>query len=60
VAGGLLGLGQRDAALDLLERVRPRGAYLWFYLRSLEFTPLHGDPRFQRLMADANPNLPDR
>jgi serine/threonine-protein kinase len=56
VAGGLLGLGQRRAAIDLLERVRPRGAYLWFYLRSLEFIPLHGDPRFQRLMAAANPN----
>ena len=59
VAGGLLALGQRNAALDLLERVRPRGAYLWFYLRSIEFIPLRDDPRFQRLMADANPNLPD-
>src|SRR5439155_17118742 len=37
VGRALVALGESDRALDLLERVRPRGARLWFYLRAPEF-----------------------
>ena len=54
-AGALLAIGRRDDALSLLERARPRGAYLWFYMRSLEFRPLAADPRFARVYQEADP-----
>jgi hypothetical protein len=54
-AGALLAIGRRDDAISLLERARPRGAYLWFYMRSLEFRPLAADPRFARVYREADP-----
>jgi tetratricopeptide (TPR) repeat protein/tRNA A-37 threonylcarbamoyl transferase component Bud32 len=54
-AGALLAVGRREAAISLIERARPRGAYLWFYLRSLEFRPLASDPRFARVHQEADP-----
>ena len=54
-AGALLAVGRRDDAIRLIERARPRGAYLWFYMRSLEFRPLASDPRFARVYQEADP-----
>jgi tetratricopeptide (TPR) repeat protein/tRNA A-37 threonylcarbamoyl transferase component Bud32 len=54
-AGALLAIGRRDDAISLIERARPRGAYLWFYMRSLEFRPLQADPRFARVYQEADP-----
>jgi tetratricopeptide (TPR) repeat protein/tRNA A-37 threonylcarbamoyl transferase component Bud32 len=54
-AGALLAVGRRDEAIRLIEQARPRGAYLWFYLRSLEFRPLASDPRFARVYQEADP-----
>jgi len=54
-AGALLAVGRRDDAIRLIEQARPRGAYLWFYLRSLEFRPLADDPRFARVHGEADP-----
>jgi tetratricopeptide (TPR) repeat protein/tRNA A-37 threonylcarbamoyl transferase component Bud32 len=54
-AGALLAVGRREDAISLIERARPRGAYLWFYLRSLEFRPLASDPRFARVYQESDP-----
>jgi hypothetical protein len=51
----LLALGDRDRAIALLERVRPRGAWLWSYLVMPWFDALRADPRFQRLIREAAP-----
>ena len=55
LAAALVQCGQLPDALDLLERIRPRGPWLWSYLWFPEFDPLRGDPRFQRLVAEAAP-----
>jgi serine/threonine protein kinase len=55
VAGALMALGRRRDAVDLFERARPRGAYLWFYMRSLEFRPLMADPAFRAIFEEAAP-----
>ncbi|OLB15477.1 MAG: hypothetical protein AUH07_03000 [Gemmatimonadetes bacterium 13_2_20CM_70_9] len=55
VGRALVALGERQRALDLLERVRPRGARLWFYLRAPEFDPVRTDPRFQELLEESRP-----
>jgi TolB-like protein/cytochrome c-type biogenesis protein CcmH/NrfG len=52
---GLVALGERDAAVQFLERVQPRGAKLWFGLRMPEFDALRAHPGFQRLVAEARP-----
>jgi tetratricopeptide (TPR) repeat protein len=54
-ASALLPLGRTQEAIRVLERARPRGAVLWFYLRSPEFQPLMADPRFLRLYKEADP-----
>ena len=46
---------QHERALDLLERVRPRGAEFWFYLRAKELDVLRSNPRFQRLVEESKP-----
>ncbi len=51
----LVALGERGRALDLLERIRPRGAWLWSYLVMPLFDPLRADPRFQRLVRESAP-----
>ncbi len=51
----LAALGDRSRALDLLERVRPRGAWLWSYLVMPWFDALRVEPRFQRLVREAAP-----
>ncbi len=51
----LVALGEGGRALELLERVRPRGARLWFYLRAPEFDPIRSNPRFGKLVAESAP-----
>jgi eukaryotic-like serine/threonine-protein kinase len=53
VAAALIALGERDRPLKVLERIRPRGAHLWFDLRIPEFDPIRSDPRFERIVAEA-------
>ena len=48
-------LGQRDRALGVLERLRPRGVQLWSDLLYPEFDPLRSNPRFQRVVAESRP-----
>jgi tetratricopeptide (TPR) repeat protein len=55
MASALLAVGRAQDAIQMLERARPRGAYLWFYMRSLEFKPLMTDPRFLKLYREADP-----
>ncbi len=55
VAQALVAVGDRERALDVLERVQPRGAALWFWLRPASFDDLRTDPRFVRLVAGSQP-----
>jgi TolB-like protein/DNA-binding SARP family transcriptional activator/cytochrome c-type biogenesis protein CcmH/NrfG len=48
-------LGQRDRALGVLERLRPRGVQLWSNLRYPEFDPLRSNPRFRRILDESRP-----
>jgi tetratricopeptide (TPR) repeat protein len=47
--------GERDAALDLLERAQFGGSRLWFAMTGPDFTPLHKSPRFRKLVAATHP-----
>jgi len=59
IALALVALGDRDRAIALLERARPRGAWLWSYLIMPWFDPVRSDPRFQQLVrASAPPGAP--
>jgi len=55
VGRALVALHESDRALELLERVRPRGARLWFYLQAPEFDPIRSDSRFGKLVAESAP-----
>ncbi|MFI5208004.1 MAG: tetratricopeptide repeat protein, partial [Gemmatimonadales bacterium] len=55
LALALVAIGQPDRALDLLERVRPRGPWLWTYLLFPGFDPIRPLPRFQRLYQECRP-----
>jgi formylglycine-generating enzyme required for sulfatase activity/TolB-like protein len=55
VGHALVALGESDRALELLERVRPRGARLWFYLRAPEFDAIRSNARFGKLVAESAP-----
>ncbi|HWC73252.1 MAG TPA: hypothetical protein VG454_04875, partial [Gemmatimonadales bacterium] len=57
LARALHAVGDRDRALDVLERAAPRGAVLWFWLRFPGFDTIRADPRFQRVMAESRPPL---
>ena len=54
-ASALLAVGRRGDALSLIERARPRGAWLWFYLLADDFETIRSEPRFVRVMRDARP-----
>jgi tetratricopeptide (TPR) repeat protein len=54
-ASALLAVGRREDALSLIERARPRGAWLWFYFLANDFDVIRADPRFARVMRDARP-----
>ena len=60
LSAALVAIGERERALALLERIRPRGIKLWFYLRYPEFDPLRGDPRFQQIFTESRPPAPSR
>ncbi len=55
IAMGLAATGERDRALDLLERSEPKGAVLWFLMQFPELDALHSDPRYQRVLAASRP-----
>jgi TolB-like protein/Tfp pilus assembly protein PilF len=55
LAAALTALGDTDRAIGVLERVRPRGPWLWSYLVFPDFDRLRADPRFQRIFAAAAP-----
>ena len=58
LALALIGVGDRDAALGLLERIRPRGPWLYSYFLFPSFDPVRADPRFQRLASESAPPNP--
>lgn len=55
LAIALVAGGETKRALDLLERVQPRGARLWFALTAPEFAPLRKNQRFRDLLAASRP-----
>lgn len=55
LGAALVAVGETDRAIGLLERIRPRGPWLWSYLVFPEFDPLRTDPRFQRTYREAAP-----
>lgn len=55
IASALIAIGDKDRALEVLGRVRPRGGWLWSYLMFPDFDPLRSDPRFQRIYREAKP-----
>jgi tetratricopeptide (TPR) repeat protein/tRNA A-37 threonylcarbamoyl transferase component Bud32 len=55
IAVALVALGLKEPALALIERARPRGATLWFYLTASGFDPIRSEPRFQKVFAEADP-----
>ena len=55
VVAALAALGETNQALDVLERIQPRGAWLWSYLVWRDFDSLRSHPRFQRVYAEAKP-----
>jgi tetratricopeptide (TPR) repeat protein len=55
LAAALLASGQNDVALDLLEKVGPRGARLWFALTGPDFALLRSNARYQKLLAASRP-----
>ena len=59
LAVALIALGRMNEAVQLIERVRPRGGYLWFYLTAHDFDPLRTDPRFHTVFSQADPRRPD-
>lgn len=48
-------VGQRDLAFRILERVRPRGPWLWSYLIWEGFDPIRSDPRLRKIIDEARP-----
>ena len=48
-------LGDGEAGLRFLQRMRPRAARLWYGLRGPEFDLIRSDPRFQRLVEESRP-----
>ena len=55
LAMALIALGDHQAALDLLERLRPRGTWLWDQLQYPEFDAVRAHPRFLRLVEESRP-----
>jgi len=51
----LVAVGDTATALDRFERAQPDPAY-WAQLHRPEFDPLHGNPRYERLLAALRPS----
>jgi tetratricopeptide (TPR) repeat protein len=47
--------GDRERALAVLERIEPRGAVLWWFMRDPWFDAIRTDPRFRRLVEESRP-----
>jgi len=46
----LLITGDSTGAMDVLERVRPRNGWVWFYTLSSIFDPIRDHPRFRAII----------
>lgn len=55
VALTMIAIGRRDQGLQTLERIEPRGPWLWSYLIMPGFDPVRADPRFVRLVNASRP-----
>jgi len=55
LASAATAIGEKKLAIDLLERTRPRGPWLWSYLIFEGFDPLRTDSRFRRIIDEARP-----
>jgi len=55
IASAWAAAGEPERAIALLERVRPRSAWLWSYLQFPDFDPLRANPRFQRFYREIRP-----
>ena len=55
VAYALTAVGDHRRAIEVLHHAQPRGAPLFVDMRSPDFDALRGDPRFQRIAAEARP-----
>ena len=55
VAVAQIAIGRRDDGLATLERIRPRGAWLWSYLVMPSFDAVRSDPRFVKLVEESRP-----
>jgi TolB-like protein/DNA-binding SARP family transcriptional activator/lipoprotein NlpI len=51
----LLALGEDQMLLDLLERTRPRSAWIWFYLQDPLYDRIRDDPRMRRVLDEVEP-----
>ena len=51
----LIAIGRRDEGLAVLERIKPRGAWLWSYLVMPGFDAVRADPRFVKLVDESRP-----
>jgi len=56
-AATLVAMNRPSEAVAFVERVQPRGAWLWFYLQHPGFTPIRDDPRFQQVVQEADPRI---
>lgn len=54
-SSALFAHGRVDHALTLIERARPRGAQLWYYLQSRDFDAYRSLPRFRAVEREADP-----
>lgn len=55
LALALVAMGEPARAVELLERANPRGAWLWFYLQHPVLDEIREDPRFRRVIEEADP-----
>jgi len=52
---GMVAAGQKELALDWIERITPRGALLWWGMQYPGLDALRKDPRFTRVMDQSRP-----
>ncbi len=55
MALALIATERRSEGLAVLERIQPRGAWLWGYLTMPSFDAVRTDPRFVRLLNESRP-----
>jgi TolB-like protein/Tfp pilus assembly protein PilF len=55
IAAGWAAAGDTGRALELLERIEPRGIGMWYELKKPGLDPLRQLPRFQRLVEETRP-----